>query len=159
LEDVIPGPYAVRVLSDEKNYCVTRVTSASGTSEGHDVVIGPGTEQELTAYVVAGSVTVEGAVQKNGKPVSGVMVALIPRDPEHHVEMFRRDQSDFDGTFRMGGVVPGTYTLVAVEDAWDFEWMKPGVLARYISHGQTVIVGELMRGSVKLPDAEEVQPR
>jgi hypothetical protein len=159
LEDVIPGPYAVRVLSDEKNYCVTRVTSASGTSEGHDVVIGPGTEQELTAYVVAGSVTVEGAVQKNGKPVSGVMVALIPRDPEHHVEMFRRDQSDFDGTFSMGGVVPGTYTLVAVEDAWGFEWMKPGVLARYISHGQTVIVGELMRGSVKLPDAEEVQPR
>lgn len=159
LEDIIPGPYSLRVLSDEKNYCVMRVTSASETSEGHDVVIRPGTEQELTAYVAAGNVTVEGAVQKNGKPVSGVMVALIPRDPEHHVETFRRDQSDFDGTFSMGGVVPGTYALVAVEDAWGFEWMKPGVLARYISHGQTVIVGELMRGSVKLPDAEEVQPR
>jgi uncharacterized surface anchored protein len=159
LEGIVPGPYALRVLSDEKNYCVMRVTAASGTSEGHDVVIGSGTEQELTAYVAAGNVTVEGAVQKNGKPVSGVMVALIPRDPEHHVEMFRRDQSDFDGTFSMGGVVPGTYTLVAVEDAWGFEWMKPGVLARYISHGQTVMVGELMRGSVKLPDAEEVQPR
>jgi hypothetical protein len=122
-------------------------------------VIGPGTGQEFTAYVAAGNVTVEGAVQKKGKPVAGVMVALIPRDPEHHLEMFRRDQSDFDGTFSMGSVVPGTYTLVAVEDAWSFEWMKPGVLARYISHGQTVTIGELMLGSVKLPDAEEVQPR
>jgi Carboxypeptidase regulatory-like domain len=159
LEDVTPGTYALRVLSDEKNYYVTRVTSASGTTEGHDVVIGSGRGQELTAYIAAGNVTVAGAIQKKGKPAAGVMVALIPRDPEHHLEMFRRDQSDFDGTFSMGGVVPGTYTLVAVEDAWGFEWMKPGVLARYISHGQTVTIGELMRGSVKLPDAEEVQPR
>jgi hypothetical protein len=159
LEDVVPGNYTLQLFADQKTYCVMRVTSASGMSEGHDVVIGPGTGQEFTAYVLAGNVTVEGAVQKKGKPVAGVMVALIPRDPEHHLEMFRRDQSDFDGTFSMGGVVPGTYTLVAVEDAWGFEWMKPGVLARYSSHGQTVIVGELMRGSVKLPDAEEVQPR
>lgn len=159
LEDVVPGNYTLQLFGDQKNYCVMRVTSASGTSDGHDVVIGPGTGQEFTAYVAAGNVTVEGAVQKKGTPVAGVMVALIPRDPEHHLEMFRRDQSDFDGTFSMGGVVPGTYTLVAVEDAWGFEWMKPGVLARYISHGQTVNIGELMRGSVKLPDAEEVQPR
>jgi Carboxypeptidase regulatory-like domain len=159
LEDVVPGNYTLQLFGDRKTYCVMRVASASGTSDGHDVVIGPGAGQEVTAYVAAGNVTVEGTVQKNGKPVPGVMVALIPRDPEHHLEMFRRDQSDFDGTFSMGGVVPGTYTLVAVEDAWGFEWMKPGVLARYISHGQTVTIGELMRGSVKLPDAEEVQPR
>jgi hypothetical protein len=159
LEDVVPGNYTLQLFGGEKNYCVMQIASASGTSDGHDVAIGPGTGQELTAYVAAGNVTVEGAVTKRGKPVAGVMVALIPRDPEHHLEMFRRDQSDFDGTFGMGGVVPGTYTLVAIEDAWGFEWMKPGVLARYISHGQTVIIGELMRGSVKLPDAEEVQPR
>lgn len=159
LGDVVPGNYTLQLFGDRRNYCVMRVASASGTSEGHDVVIGSGAGQELTAYVAAGNVSVEGAVQKKGKPVAGVMVALIPRDPEHHLEMFRRDQSDFDGTFSMGGVIPGTYTLVAVEDAWDFEWMKPGVLARYMSHGQTVTIGELMRGSVRLPDAEEVQPR
>jgi hypothetical protein len=159
LLEVVPGRYAMQLFGGEKNHCVMRVTSASGTTEGHDVVIGPGTGQELTAYVAAGNVTVEGTVQKKGKPVAGVMVALIPRDPEHHLEMFRRDQSDFDGTFSMGSVVPGTYTLVAVEDAWGSEWMKPGVLERYISHGQTVTIGELMRGSVKLSDAEEVQPR
>ncbi|HZC65515.1 MAG TPA: carboxypeptidase regulatory-like domain-containing protein [Candidatus Dormibacteraeota bacterium] len=159
LVDVVPGNYTLQVFGGEKNYCVMRITSASGTTEGHDITIGPGAEQEVTAYVAAGNVTVEGGVQKNGKSVAGVMVALIPRDPEHHLEMFRRDQSDFDGTFSMGSVVPGTYTLVAIEDAWGFEWMKPGVLARYVAHGQTVTIGELMRGSVKLPDAEEVHPR
>jgi hypothetical protein len=159
LEDVVPGNYTLQLFGAQKYYCVMRITSVSGTSDGQDVAIGPGREQELTAAVAAGNVTVEGAVGKKGKPVAGVMVALIPRDPEHHLDMFRRDQSDLDGTFSMGAVVPGTYTLVAVEDAWGFEWMKPGVLARYISHGQTVHIGELMRGSVKLPDAEEVQPQ
>jgi hypothetical protein len=159
LADVVPGNYTLQVFGSEKNYCVMRTTSATGTSEGHDITISPGAEQEVTAYVAAGNVRVEGAVQKKGKPVSGVMVALIPRDSEHHLEMFRRDQSDFDGTFTLHGVVPGTYTLVAIDDAWGFEWMKPEALARYVAHGQNVIIGELMRGSVKLPDAEEVQPR
>jgi hypothetical protein len=34
--------------------------------------------------------------------------------------MFRRDQSDFDGSFVLRGVVPGSYTIVGVEDAWGF---------------------------------------
>jgi hypothetical protein len=46
-----------------------------------------------------------------------------------------------------------------VEDAWGFEWLQPGVLARYVQHGQNVIIGEKMRGTVHLPEAVEVQPR
>jgi len=37
------------------------------------------------------------------KPVAGIMVALVPDDPEMHIELFRRDQSDFDGTFLVRG--------------------------------------------------------
>jgi len=70
-----------------------------------------------------------------------------------------RDQSDFDGSFVLRGVIPGSYTIVAVEDAWGFQWMQPGVLARYVQHGQNLTIGELMKGSVRLPDPVEVQPR
>jgi len=28
---------------------------------------------------------------------------------------------------------PGSYTIVAVEDAWGFQWMQPGVLATYVT--------------------------
>jgi len=98
-------------------------------------------------------------VQKDGKPVAGVMVVLIPKDPLAHNDLFRRDQSDFDGTFVVRGVIPGSYTIVAVEDAWGFEWLKPGVLSRYAEHGQRLEIGPLMQRTVVLPDAVEVQGR
>jgi hypothetical protein len=91
--------------------------------------------------------------------MAGVMVILVPRDPESHQEMFRRDQSDLDGSFALRGVIPGGYTIIAVEDAWGVEWLQPSVLARYIRHGQNVTIGELKQGSVHLPDPVEVQPR
>ena len=33
--------------------------------------------------------------------MSGVMVALVPKDPETDPERFRRDQSDMDGGLRV----------------------------------------------------------
>jgi hypothetical protein len=39
------------------------------------------------------------------------------------------------GRFLLQGVVPGRYTIVAVEDAWGFAWLKAGVLARMYSTG------------------------
>ena len=91
--------------------------------------------------------------------MAGVMVILVPKDPESHQEMFRRDQSDLDGSFALLGVIPGVYTIVAVENAWGFEWLQPSVLSRYVQHGQNVTIGELMQGSVHLPDPVAVQPR
>ena len=37
--------------------------------------------------------------------------------------------------------------------------MEPGALARYLQHGQDLTIGELMNGTVQLPDPVEVQPR
>jgi hypothetical protein len=118
----------------------------------------PGAALEFTASLAVGIVNIEGIVKKKDKPLAGIMVALVPKDPEAHIELFRRDQSDFDGTFLLQGVIPGSYTIVAVEDAWGFEWLQPGVLARYVQHGQNLTVGDLMRGTVHLPDPVEVQP-
>jgi len=158
-EDLPPGRYAILVFSSPKPYSVVRTSSQSGEFPGHDVNVTPGAALELTASLAVGIVSVEGAVQKKSKPTAGVMVALVPKDPEAHIELFRRDQSDFDGTFVLRAVIPGSYTIVAVEDAWGFDWLQPGVLARYVQYGQNVIIGERMQGTVHLPDAVEVQPR
>ncbi len=157
-EDLAPGKYAILVGSQTKPYSVVRTSSPSGDSSGHDLNITPGAAVELTASLSAGTVSIEGIVQKKDKKVAGVMVALVPNDPVAHIELFRRDQSDFDGTFVLRGVIPGSYTIVAVEDAWGLEWLQPSVLARYVQHGQNLTVGELMRGTVSLPDPVEVQP-
>jgi 5-hydroxyisourate hydrolase-like protein (transthyretin family) len=157
-DGIKPGKYAIVVLS-EKRYAVTRAWTATGDVAGSEVNITPGANVQLTVEVAAGEAGIEGVAQKNGKPASGVMVALVPKDPETHVELFRRDQSDFDGTFLLRGVIPGTYTIVAIEDAWGFDWLKSGVLARYAEHSQTVVVRDSMRGTIALPQPLEVQPR
>jgi hypothetical protein len=157
-EDLPPGKYAILVGSQTTAYSVVRTTSTSGATSGHDVNITSGTSVELTASLAAGVVTIEGVVQKKDKKVAGVMVALVPNNPVSHIDLFRRDQSDFDGTFVLRGVIPGSYTIVAVEDAWGLEWLQPAVLARYVQHGQNLTIGELMRGTVSLPDPIEVQP-
>jgi hypothetical protein len=72
------------------------------------------------------------------------MVALIPKDPQSHLDMFRRDQSDSDGSFVLPAVIPGNYTLIAIEDAWGFQWLQPDVLNRCLQHGQNLTIGELM---------------
>lgn len=157
-DGIKPGKYAIVVLS-EKRYAVTRALTPSGDVVGSEVNIAPGANVQFTVEIAAGEVGIEGIAQKNGKPASGVMVALLPKDPEAHVELFRRDQSDFDGTFLLRGVIPGTYTIVAIEDAWGFDWLKSGVLARYSQHSQTVAISDSMRGTIHLPEPLEVQPR
>jgi len=158
-EAVRPGDYGLVMVGAGKRYSVVRTTSAVGVVAGHHVSIASGAALDLTAELAAGEVRIDGVVQKNGKPLPGVMVALVPNNPEAHVDLFRRDQSDFDGTFLLQGVIPGTYTIVAVEDAWGFEWLKAGVLARYVQHGQEVIIGEKMRGTLHLPEPVEVQSK
>ena len=118
-----------------------------------------GESQQWTAEVASGKTSIEGFVKRGGKAASGVMVVLIPSDPETHQDLFRRDQSDLDGSFVLRDVIPGSYTVVAIEDAWGFDWSKPTLLTRYANHGQAVTVGELMQGAVSLLDAVEVQAR
>jgi len=158
-EDLPAGKYAILVSSPTKPYSVVRASSAEVEISGHNLNVTPGASLNLTVFLVDGVVTVEGFAKRGDKPVAGVMVALVPKDPESHLEMFRRDQSDFDGSFVLRGVIPGSYTIVAVEDAWGFQWMQPGVLVRYLQHGQSLTIGELMKGSVYLPDPVEVQAR
>jgi hypothetical protein len=154
-----PGKYGILVGSQGKRYSVVRTISGSGAAAGHQVNVASGADVDLKAVLAAGEVHVEGVVEKNGKPMAGVMVVLVPNDPEAHVDLFRRDQSDFDGTFSLPAVIPGTYTIVAVEDAWGFAWLKAGMLARYVQHGQNLIISEKMRGTLHLPEAVEVQSR
>jgi hypothetical protein len=157
-DNLAPGKYAIRFGTPTKLYSVVRTYSQAADSPGHDVIVTPSAALDLTAVLSAGVVNIEGVVHKKDKPIAGIMVALVPKDPQANVELFRRDQSDFDGTFLLQGVIPGSYTIIAVENAWGLDWLLPNVLERYVQHGQNLNIGELMRGSVHLPDPVEVQP-
>ena len=97
--------------------------------------------------------------QAEGKAVSGAMIILIPKDAEADRDRFRRDESDLDGSFTLREVIPGSYTVIAIDDGWDLDWAEPAVLAQYLKRGQTVEIGNRSATVVHLTDAVDVQPK
>jgi hypothetical protein len=108
---------------------------------------------------VGGSVTVEGFAKRAGKGTSGAMIVMVPKNPEANHDRFRRDQSDLDGSFSLPNVIPGSYTIIAIEDGWDLDWSEAGVLAPYLKHGQTIEVGDRSPTTMRLANAVEVQAK
>jgi hypothetical protein len=157
-EELAAGKYGIYLFAG-KAYSVARMTSGDTQIDGHEFNLPPGTSQEWSVLLAEGKTKIEGFLKCGSKAASGVMVVLVPKDPETHQDMFRRDQSDLDGSFVLPDAIPGSYTVVAVEDAWGFDWSKPTLLARYAEHGQPLTIGELIQGVVHLPEPVEVQPR
>lgn len=158
-EEIAPGKYEVRAGSPSKAYSVIRVSSPSGQTSGHTLNVLPGTALKVTLSLIGGSVNVEGFVKHGGKGVPGAMVVLVPSDPDSNRELFRRDQSDLDGSFRLQSVIPGSYTVVAIENGWDLDWAQPATIENYARHGQKIKLGAKGESSVQLSESIEVQPR
>jgi hypothetical protein len=158
-QDVSPGTYDVLAGSNSKAYSVVRIASHGSETSGHSLNAPAGSSLTLSLSLVGGVVTIEGFAKRSGRGIPGAMVVLVPKNPELNHELFRRDQSDLDGSFSMQSVIPGAYTIVAIENGWDLDWAKPPVIARYCLRGQSLIVGDQIGGSMQLSRPVEVQPR
>jgi len=157
IHGVAPGNYELWVAAPGTSLAVTHLTATGATTEGNAVRIGTASVA-ISASLVEGSVTVTGFAAHDGKPASGVMVLLVPRNPGAEREMFRRDQSDSDGSFQLNRVVPGQYTLVAVEDGWTLDWARPEVIAHYLPNGMKLIIPNHTK-DLGLKDKIQVQPK
>lgn len=157
--DVIPGNYDVVAGSATNRYSVVRIASEAGTISGHSLNVAPGASLTVSLSLVGGSVTVEGFAKRAGKGASGAMVVLVPKNPEANHDRFRRDQSDLDGSFSLPNVIPGSYTIIAIENGWDLDWSEPAVLAQYSEHGQPLEVGDRSPTPMRLANAVEVQAK
>ena len=158
-QDATPGKYEVLAGTPTKAYSVVGITSDKGETRGHSLTVPAGASLAVSLSLVEGTVNVEGFAKRAGKPASGAMIVLVPKDPETNRELFRRDQSDLDGSFTLHSVVPGSYTLIAIDDGWDLDWAKPTVLAPYLKHGQPIKVEDQIRGELHVPDSVEVQKK
>jgi hypothetical protein len=154
---VIPGKYDLLAGSSDNGYSVVRISSQTGESSGHSVNVISGSPMNLSLSLVAGVTNVEGFAKRAGKAAPGVMIALVPNDPENNRELFRRDQSDLDGSFNLRSVIPGTYTVIAIENGWDLDWAQPAVIAHYAQKGGSVTITEHSPGTVHLSHPVEVQ--
>lgn len=159
-DELAPGSYRIiATRTPEKAYAVGRILTENGQPVGPLVNITEGAELNLNVTLVEGVASVEGIVKRGDKPAPGVMVMLIPANPESQRDLFRRDQTDSDGGFSLPDIIPGSYTVAAIEDAWDFDWSQPSALARYSQNGQAVSVSPGRPGTIHLHDPIQVQPR
>ncbi len=132
------GSYEVSVFV--AGFFFKSVAVAPGRASGQIVEIGPGADVKLTLVLTQGVGNITGVALKDETPVSGAMIVLVPQDSSHNSQSFQLDQSDSDGTFTLASIVPGKYTVVAIENGWDLQWGNPTVLKPYMAQGMVVQV-------------------
>jgi hypothetical protein len=148
-QGVPPGSYEVSLQSALGIF--TKSISAVGASvTGHTLQIKSGGPVKLNLVVAQGQGEVSGIALRDGKGVAGAMVILVPEDPVNNQVLFRRDQSDSDGTFTLAIVVPGRYTVLAIENGWDLEWANTDALKKFMAQGEPVTVAPKGKYSVKV---------
>ena len=159
LIDILTGKYDLLAATPTNDYAVRGVVVNGSATKGHSLELAAGSSIQATVTIVGGQTVVEGVAKRNGKGVPGAMIVMVPNNPEDNGELFRRDQSDLDGTFSLGTVIPGEYTIVAIENGWDLNWSQPGVIAHYVEKGRKITVAPTAQEPVHVPAPVEVQPR
>ena len=124
----LPG-YAIRTIAAVGVRVTGRTIEFTGTQPA-----------ELTIQASEGVAIIDGTVKTGDQPASGAMVVLVPQDMANNAILFRRDQSDSDGTFTLREVVPGRYTAIAIQNGWEMEWASPEALRPYLAKGTPVQV-------------------
>lgn len=156
MHSVAPGHYQLRITGAGSQFAILQMLASGAEVQGDHLTIGTETVS-LAATLAAGSTTIEGFVERNGKALGGAMVVLVPRDPNTDHELFRRDQTNSDGSFELNRVVPGDYTVVAIERGWTLDWARHEVIAPYLAGGVNVrVTGQK---TLALPGKVEVQAR
>ena len=162
-----PVPAGTWALKAEESGMQLQIVSIAGggqTRPGNRFVVKDRPLSLVVVTVNEGAVQVKGFVVRDGKGVAGVMVVLVPKDravfpgPAFPV-LVRRDQSDTDGSFNLRNVVPGRYTVVAIEDGWVLDWSHADVIGRYLPGGIGVTVTATTDKIVRLSAPVPVQQR
>ncbi len=151
---VPPGAWELWAGSPEKMLPITSLAAGGRTYAGNQLTVRDHA-LNLVVNIGLGETRVEGFARAGNRGVAGVMVVLIPQNSVVWRGLIRRDQSDSDGSFSLRDVVPGKYTVVAIQDGWTLDWTDPQVLSRYLSAGIPVTVtdasGKLVTLSFPVP--------
>ncbi len=136
-QPIMPGRYEVSIGSGDGWY-LKSFTASGATASGRTLEISGSNPVRLTLNIGHGLARVDGVAVREGKPWAGAMILLVPQDAANSNVLVRRDQSDSDGTFTLYNVVPGRYTLLALEDGWRLPWSNPKVLQGYLAQGHSI---------------------
>ncbi len=149
-QNIPPGQYEFG-SSFTAGFYVASVLAAGATVEGRTLRIAGAEPVVLKVVMAQGVAQVTGTVLRDGQPVAGALVVLVPPDPANNSPLFRADQSDSDGTFTLPSIVPGRYTVLAIENGWGLEWRNPAALKPYLPRGEVLEIAREGKYKIKLP--------
>lgn len=148
-----PGRYRL-ALPNNPNFFISSIAATGATVAEGVVELKDDSNAQLTLTLSPRSeAKVEGVVTREGKPLAGAMVLLVPAK-NTEVDLLSRDQSDLDGSFTMNGVVPGQYRLLAIDKGQNLPYRDPAALRPYLPKAKTVEVTAGISGL-----SVEAQPR
>jgi hypothetical protein len=145
-------PSVYEVVGEISDMYIAGIKVSGATLNGRTLTLKTGDSPKLEVLVGSGFGEIEGTALNGDKPASAVMVLLAPEDPKNNQILFRRDQSDSDGTFDVLNIVPGRYRLLAIERGWELEWANPNVLQAFLAKAVPIEVkpGDHLKKSVEV---------
>jgi hypothetical protein len=139
LAEIASGTYEVSIANSSSVY-LANMAASGAKANGRTLEIPNGATVQLAMLLSKGIGEVKGTAMRADKGFAGAMIVLVPENPSSHTALFRRDQSDSDGTFMLRQVVPGKYTVLAIKDGWEMAWSNPAALAPYLAGGTSLEV-------------------
>lgn len=138
---VMADQYTMRVMGLPPEYYVKsiRTSDRDVLESGLDLSSGaPAAGVEITISATAGQL--EGSVaDAKGNPLKGASVILRPKSGKQwELAMMQPASSDQYGKFRMQGIAPGEYQLLAFDSVDPMEAMDPDFWKDYESKAETV---------------------
>jgi protocatechuate 3,4-dioxygenase beta subunit len=159
LSDVPAGVWTVKIRNGYGHDLQVHSLEIGGKKTPGDRFTATDQTQEVVVTATQGAVDVVGLAKKDGRGLAGAMIVLVPREMKNYPGLARRDQADSDGSFVLLNAVAGDYTVVAISDAWELDWSRPEVIARYLPGGQSVSVPVGATGELRLGQPIAVQQR
>jgi hypothetical protein len=155
---VPPGEWQLAGDGGGRQLAIGSITTGSRTLAGNLIHV-QDRSLSLVVNLSQGATQLTGFARRDGKGAAGVMVVLVPRQLAAMDSLVRRDQSDSDGSLSLRNVVPGQYTVVAIQDGWSLDWAEPHVIARYLPGGVPVTVSDTVGKLTTLAQPVPVQAR
>ena len=153
------GEYRVEAFAPNgRPLHISSLTVAGQPAADRRLHLNTGGEVTVDLTLQAGSRVLNGVATRDGKAAGGAMVILIPAGADTGSALFRRDQSDMDGTFTLSNVVPGNYLLLAIDDAWRMRWTDLPTLTPYLNRAVPVSVASTGSGKIDITEAIPIQP-
>lgn len=157
IKTIPSGTWQLFVESNQHFYPILSTTVEGKEREGNLIQV-EDHPIEIDVNVRAVYTRMDGFASLDGKGKAGAMILLVPENPAEHSDLFRRDQSDSDGSFSFREVAPGNYRVIAIEDGWKLEWRRQDILIPYLENGIITSAPESSSAVIPVTEIVLIQP-